>query len=353
MKNRTKKILAAIVAGTMTMALLSGCGNSGSKSSGSGSSESSEKATKVVIGTQEMPNDEGIAKAMDSFSKEMGVEVEIKQFDSGKDVNTALASGSIDFGLLGSCPATLAIAQDLGVECIWIHEVLGATESFVARNESGAKTVADLKGKTIATPFASTAHFSALHALEEAGLSESDVTLLDMQPSEIYAAWQNGQIDATYVWEPTLTELGDGTVLLTSADMADAGYMTSNVELVRTEFAEANPELVTAYIKAVSGAVDLYKNTEDEAVSTIAKAMELSTDAAASQMSGSIWLTAEEQLGADYFGTSDAKGALVQNLYDTAAFLKDQGSIAEVPDKSVFEKAVNGSYIEEAVKAAK
>lgn len=350
MKKTVKKWLAVTMTGVLLMALFTGCGESQSDNAGSTDSGDGAEVTKVVIGTQEMPNDEGIAKALDYFSEEMGVEVEIKQFDSGKDVNTALAAGSIDFGLLGSCPASLAISQELGVKCIWIHEVLGPTESFVARADAGISTVADLKGKNVATPFASTAHFSLLHALEEAGLSESDVNLLDMQPSEIYAAWQNEQIDAAYIWEPTLSELENQVVLCTSADMADVGYMTSNVELVRTEFMEQNPELVAGYIRALAKAVDMYQNNTDEAVATIADALELSEEDAKSQMAGSVWLSASEQLATDYFGTSDAKGALVQNLYDTATFLKEQGSIAEVPDMSVFEEAVDASGIEAALK---
>lgn len=350
MKKTVKKWLAAVMTGVLSMALFTGCGDSSSDNGGSTDSGDGAEVTKVVIGTQEMPNDEGIAKALDYFSEEMGVEVELKQFDSGKDVNTALAAGSIDFGLLGSCPASLAISQELGVKCIWIHEVLGPTESFVARADAGISTIADLKGKNIATPFASTAHFSLLHALEEAGLSESDVNLLDMQPSEIYAAWQNEQIDAAYIWEPTLSELENQVLLCTSTDMADAGYMTSNVELVRTEFMEQNPELVAGYIRALAKAVDMYQSNTDEAVATIVDALEISEEDAKSQMSGSVWLSASEQLGADYFGTSDAKGALVQNLYDTATFLKEQGSIAEVPDMSVFEEAVDASGIEATLK---
>lgn len=336
-----KKLSTVALSCVMAGFMLTACGSS--------DTSSSSGADKVVIGTQEMPNDEGIAKAEAYFEDEMGVDVEITQFDSGKDVNTALASGSIDFGLVGSCPASLAISQDLGVEVIWIHEVLGPVESLVARESTGITSVADLKGKTVATPFASTGHFSLLHALELAGLSESNVNLLDMQPSEIYAAWQNEQIDATYVWDPTLSELENSVTLTTSADLADAGYMTTNVELVRSEFAEENPDLVTAYIKAVNKASTLYKEDQDEAISIIADAMELDTEDAKSQMSGSTWLTAKEQLGADYFGTSDNKGAFAQNLYDTATFLKEQGSITDVPDLSVFEEAVNSSYIESAI----
>lgn len=341
-----KKMVGVILIGILAAAM-AGCGGT---SKDKNDDTSKEKAEKVIIGTQEMPNDEGIAKAKDYFSEEMGVDVEIKQFDSGKDVVTALASDSIDFGLLGSCPASLAISQGTEVKCIWIHEVLGSIESLAVQKEEGMNDVKDLKGKTIATPFASTAHFSLLHTLEKAGLSESDVKLLDMQPSEIYAAWQNKQIDAAYVWEPTLSQLKNSKIISTSKDMADAGYMTSNIELVSTKFAESNPGLTAAYIKAVAKSVDLYQENEDSAVGIVANALNLKKADAKAQMSGSIWLSAKEQLDKKYFGTSDKKGNLVQNLYDTAVFLKDQGSITEVPNKSVFEKAVDPSYIENALK---
>lgn len=348
MKRQMRKLVALVSAGVLAVSLAAGCGNA--STSGEKDSSKESKVSKVIIGTQEMPNDEGIAKALDYFSEEMGVEVELKQFDSGKDVVTALASDSIDFGLLGSCPASLAISQGVDVKCIWIHEVLGSVESLVAREDTGITSVDQLKGKNVATPFASTAHFSVLHSLEKAGLSESDVNLLDMQPSEIYAAWQNGQIDAAYVWEPTLSEMENSVVLCTSEDMAEAGYMTSNVELVRTKFMEENPELVEGYIRALNKAVEMYQENNDEAVATIAKALELSTEDAKGQMSGSTWLNAKEQLAAEYFGTNYAKGALAQNLYDTATFLKEQGSITEVPDLSVFEEAADSSAIEAVAK---
>ena len=288
---------------------------------------------------------------MNYFQEEMGdsVSVEIVEFSSGKDVNTAMAAGSIDFGLEGSCPASLAIAQDLGVELIWIHEVLGDVESLVAKGTSGINTVADLKGKKVAVPFASTAHFSLLKAMENAGLSASDVTVLDMQPDKIYASWNSGDIDAAYIWEPTLSQLSNKKTVIISGELAKAGYMTSNVEVVRTKFAEAHPDIVAAYVKALDKSVSMYKNDESTAIKTIAEAMELTEDNAKFQMSGSTWLTGSEQISSTYLGTSSAKGAVVQNLYDTAEFLKTQGSITKVPDKSVFEKAVNPKYIETAL----
>lgn len=140
---RVKRLVSLALAGMLAASVaLTGCGSKKEATTSDGK-------TIVKIGTQQMPNDEGIAKAMNYFQEEMGdsVSVEIVEFSSGKDVNTALAAGSIDFGLEGSCPASLAIAQDLGVELIWIHEVLGDVESLVATGTSGINTVADLKIK--------------------------------------------------------------------------------------------------------------------------------------------------------------------------------------------------------------
>lgn len=359
-----KKIISVVLSLTMLAAALTGCGSvTAENTEAGGKADNSEMSAKdgdafsdekivVRIGTQEMPNDEGIAKALDYFQEEMGdnVEIQMSVFASGKDVNVALASKSIDIGLIGNCPATIAIAQDFGVEMIWIHEVLGSVESLVARDDAGIATVADLKGKRVGVPFASTAHFSLLKALADAGLSETDLTLYDMESDKIYASWTNGDIDAAYIWQPTLSQLENQVVVCTSEDVANAGYMTSNCELVRTEFANEHPEVVTAYIRALDRAEKLFAEDQSAAVKAISESMELSEEDALFQMTGSKWLSANEQLSAEYFGTSDNKGALVKNLSDTAEFLVEQGSIPALPDMEVFEKAVNPSYIEAAVK---
>lgn len=334
---KLKKLIAIAMSMTLICLTFFGCG------------KGKDEDTKLVvrIGTQEMPNDEGIAKTLKYFEENIDADVELIKFDSGKDVNTALASNSIDFGLVGSCPAALDIANGIDIQVIWIHEVLGSVESLVAREEANISTVGDLKGKTVATPFASTAHFSLLKALESAGLSDKDVTVLDMQTSDIYSAWTNGSIDAAYVWEPTLSQLENKVIIKTSEDMAELGYMTTNVEVVRTEFANEHPDIVSGYIKSLNQAVELNNSDNEKAVSTIAEAMNISSEDAKFQMEGSKWLKSSEQLDEKYLGTSDKKGSMSQNLYDTAVFLKEQGSITDVPDISEFEKAVVPKYIED------
>jgi taurine transport system substrate-binding protein len=339
---KLKKILAVVMALTLTAVLFTGCG---------GSNETASDLPKVVnIGTQQMPNDEKLAIAKGFFEEELGVKVNIIEFQAG-EIRNAMVSKDIDFALLGSSSATLGIANGIEAEVIWIHEVLGDAEQLVVKKDSNINSIQELVGKKVATPFSTTTHYSLLKALELNGISEKDITLLDMQMPEVYAAWQRGDIDAAYAWEPTLSNLlKDGRSILSSKDMAAKGVVTSNVEIVRKEFAEQYPELVAKYIRALNKAVKLYNENQADAIKTIADALEITEEEALKQTQGSIWLTAEQQLDPAYFGTSSKKGNLVNSLKDTADFLYEQKSLVSKPELSVFEKAVNPSYIENALK---
>ena len=329
-----KKVLAVILAMLMVCTLFAGCSNDNGK-----------YPKKVVIGTQNMPNTEGIAKSLGYFKDafaQYDVEVDLVDFSSGAEVNTALVSGDIDFALIGTCPVATGLSAGIDCQVIWIHDVLGSAESLVVKNSAGISSLKDLVGKTIATPFASTAHYSLLMALKNEGIDANTVDIIDMQPAEIYASWQANNIDGAYVWEPSLSQLiaEEGTIILTSKDMADAGYMTANLEVVRTEFAEKYPEMVEVYLSCLEKAAQLYKNDYEAAVTAISDGLGLERADAEYQMNGSIWQTAQEQLD-NYFG-----GELGKTLYDTAAFLVEQGNITELKDEQFFKDAVNGSYLE-------
>ncbi|PRR79940.1 Taurine-binding periplasmic protein precursor [Clostridium liquoris] len=346
-----KKILANVAIVAMTAALFAGCASSKNSAGNGKNNGASSNLPKVVnIGTQQMSNDEKIAIAKDFFEKELGVKVKIIEFQAG-DIRNALVSKDIDFALLGSASAAQGIASGIDIETIWIHEVLGNAEQLVAKKDSNINSIKDLKGKKVATPYTTTTHYSLLKALELNGMSEKDIKLFDMQMPDIYAAWQRGDIDAAYVWEPTLSNLlKDGRSIISSKDMAEKGVITSNVEVVRREFADKYPDLVTKYIKAVNKAVKLYNENQADAIKTLSDSLEITPEEALKQTKGSIWLTAEQQLDPAYFGTSDKKGNLVKSLKDTADFLYKQKNLKKEPQLDTFEKAVNPSFIEKAIK---
>lgn len=305
----------------------------------------------IIIGYQNIPNDEIVAIAKGWYESELGVTVELKQFDSGRDVNTAFAAGSIDIGLLGSAPTSVGISTGIPYQVFWIHDVIGSAESLAVKNDSGIEKIEDLTGKTIATPFASTAHYSLLSALELAGVDPAGVKIIDLQPQDILAAWQRGDIDGAYVWYPVLGELlKDGKVITDSAKLAEQGALTADLGVVSAEFAEKYPDLVTAYIKALDKAVALYNSTPDEAAQAIADKLGITKEEALDQASQLIWLTAAEQTGEAYLGTASAKGQLAETLLSTAEFLVEQGSIDQAASLEDFRNAINTTFIEAASK---
>lgn len=327
--------------------LFAACGSADSATDSSTASADGDLPDKVIIATLEMPNDEGIAKAEGYFEDEMGVLIEIVQFESGKAINQAMVSGAVDFGLTGSGSAVLGIASGIPIEMIWIHETLGSVESLVAKSDLNATSLEDLKGKNIGVPFASTAHYSLLRAITASGFEETDFALIDLQPSDLFAAWQRGDIDAAYIWEPTLSELlADGNIVLHSGDVAEMGYMTANVEIVRSEFGEAYPEIVEKYIACIDKAVTLYREDPEQAIAIIAEQLNITEESAKLQMEGQNWISAEEQLDAANLGTSDAVGAMAATMFDMGQFYLDQGNITDLPSEADFAAGINTTYIE-------
>ncbi len=306
------------------------------------------KPEKVTIAYQVIPNEEIIAKALGWHEKALGgVKVEWRQFDSGRDVNTAMASGGVDIGLTGSSPAAIGISSGIPYEVIWLYDVIGDNEALVVRKGKGIEKVADLAGKKVAAPFGSTTHYHLLVAMKEFGLDPKKATVLDMQPPDMLAAWTRGDIDAGFVWEPTLIKMleSGGEVLVSSRALAEKGYLTADVAVVRKDFARKYPQVVATYVKTLSDAVELFREKPQEAARAVAKEFNISEAEALRQMKTMTFLTAEEHATPKYL-----QGGVAKALKDAADFLVSQKTIRSAPDLGTFQKAVVATYAETAAK---
>src|SRR6056297_3337209 len=321
-KNLFKSMFIILLLGMLVVSLVA-C---------TGDSDKSEQIAKslpeeINFGILRVPNDETISMVEGYFEEYLGegeIELNYTVFDSGAEANRALASGSIDFATMGNVNAVTSLARDLGVEMIWIHEVLGEIEALAVKNDSGINKIEDLAGERVAVPFASTCHYVLLNALKNAGI-EDQVQLLDMKTTEIVAAWERGDVKAAYLWQPTLGKvLETGKVLVSSKEMAEKGYITANVELVRKEFSDKYPELVTSFITMLSKAANIYREDPEKAANIVSQKLEITADEALKQMQGSTWHTREELISQDFFGTTEGPGNFAKVMKETSDFLKDQ-----------------------------
>lgn len=307
----------------------------------------------VTIAYQDMVVPFRLAQVTGDLEKATGYKISWKMFSGGGDVIKAMASGGIAIGEVGSSPATAAVAQGLDVKVVWILDDIGNAEQLVVKDSLGAKSLADLKGKKIATPFVSTSHYQLSYALDKAGLGGA-VQLLNLRPPEIAAAWERGDIDGAFVWDPVLAKIktGGGKVLLSSSDIAKQGARTFDAVMVRKDWADQNKDFVKAFVAAMATADAKYKADpagylKGEAVKTIAKVVGADEKDVPPALAAYAHPSAAEQASAEWLGGGNA-GGVAQAMASTAKFLKAQGRITDIP--ADFSGAVDPSFAAAAAK---
>ncbi len=278
-----------------------------------------------------------------------GVKVNAVTYSSGTDVNNAFVSGDVDVASFGSSPIALGIANGIDYKVVYIPYIEGGNiEALAARTSLGATSVADLKGANIGVPFGTTSHYALLNALGYAGLSESDVTLYDMGGADIVAAYTRGDIDAAYIWSPALDELlgSDAAVITNDGELAEQGTIIPELAVASTEFGEKYPTLVQAYVKALTEVTALAADNQEQASKDIQTWEGVDEANATSLVTDNNWVSAEDQLTADYLGTTESVGKIAETLKTIGDFHEAQKNISKSPDLSEFESAIDSSYLE-------
>ena len=294
-----------------------------------------------------------LAKGEGWFQQGTGGKLNWIEMGSGADINTAITAGSCDFGLsIGSSPTAAGMSQGLPYQLIGMVDNIGPAEEMTVRTAAHIKTPADFKGKKVATPFGSTSHFRLLGFLKTHGLTQREVTVLDMKPPAIVAAWSRGEIDAAYVWAPAKSKLlaDGGTVYTTYVDLDKAGYVIADLIVVRNGFAEQYPDSVTGFLRAYGRSLAMYRDKPNQVADTVAKQAGVTADVALSDMKEYDFVPLNQQASPDWLGgTLTDPGKFAHVLKSTADFLVEQKSIKHAPGVEAFQKATNTSFLKNAL----
>lgn len=304
-------------------------------------------AQTVTIGVQSMFAPWKDAIAQKQFEQATGWDIQWRNFDSGGDVMMAMASGDVQIGVAGSSPIAAAVSRGVDAQLFWILDNIADAEALVVRNGSGIVAPQDLAGKTLAVPFVSTTHFHALFALEQFGLT-GKVKVINLQPSDIPAAWERGDIDAAFIWDPALGRLKQsGHVLLTSGQLTDWGKATFDGLVVDKQFAATNGPGMQAFTQVLQDSTAGYVKApkswtaDSPQVINVAKQSGAKPEEVPPVLALYQFPLASEQAGPTWLGGGAAKA-----LAATAEFLKAQKKIpALLPDYSA---AINPTFVQNA-----
>ncbi|QKV73568.1 ABC transporter substrate-binding protein [Amycolatopsis sp. Hca4] len=186
----SKPRLALLVATLLGLTTLTACGSSTSDASG---------PVVLRVGDQTGATQSRLKAA--GLLDNLPYKIEWSQFAAAVNLHEALRADAVDIGGANDSPTVTAIAggSKIKVAAAWSNG--GKGTYLLVPKDSPAHTVADLKGKRISpTTRGSVAHFLVIGALKQAGLTDKDVTLNFLAPSEANGAFSTGSIDAWATW---------------------------------------------------------------------------------------------------------------------------------------------------------
>lgn len=193
----------------------------------------------------------------DGRYKDVTYDIQWRNFTSGAPLTNEMIAGKLDLGAMADFPGSLngAAFAKAGRRSLFISvlsgSVRGSGNGVVVPTASPVQSFADLKGKTISVPFASTAHGLLLRAVKAQGWDpERDVTIITQAPEVAGSALKANKIEAhadfvpfaeLFPWRGIARKIYDGS-------QADAP--TFHGALADAAYAERYPEIVTAYLRA-------------------------------------------------------------------------------------------------------
>ena len=270
--------------------------------------------------------------------KATGYKINWRMFSGGGDVIRAMASGDVHMGEVGSSPLTAAASQGQDLKVFWVSADIADAEALVAREGSGVNGIKDLAGKRVGVPFVSTAHYQLIAAMQKEGVDASKVNVMNMRPPEIAAAWERGDIQATFVWDPVLAKV---------KAIGKMGFPTFEGIAVNAKWAAENEAFMVAFVKALNRASAEVRDglptwtAESPQIKAIAKWTKANPGDVKAAMSLYKFPSAQDQLTPQWFG-----GGIDKAMVNTAGFLKSQNRIQEA--KPSYAANITDAYVKKA-----
>lgn len=293
----------------------------------------SKKEPDLRYGGQYYPG-EFLLKGKPELWAKYNLSVEHVLFSSGAENNKALVAGDIDANC-GSDSKTMSLFNSIPDKALIIGTVQrGNRYATVVRKNSSYDSWEDLKGKKIATRFGTGAEGVLRRFYEEKGYNWNDFDYVNMKIEDMINALKSGRIKAFTAWEPTpaIAEAqGVGKVMKTYGDVA---LVPASIHTTK-KFAGNHEEELTRFLAVQLEKAELIEENPE-------KAAELASQAAEEKGIKVSPEAFERVFKRINFQISFNK-TIIEEIRDTARFLKQQGEITKIPEFSW-----NRSYLEKA-----
>jgi NitT/TauT family transport system substrate-binding protein len=202
--------------------------------------------------------------------KEQGLEMEYIQFQTGLEVFQAMTGGSIDMLTTGAVLSNFP-ARGQG-KVFLINDVEFATAQLWVHPDMGIKTIADLRGKKIATTLGTTAHVFLDTALRSNGVDPKTVTIVNQRMPDAVTAFISNAVPAVALWVPfnvSVKEKSPDAIMLIDASAFYPQAAIVDGWVAANSFHEKNKDVLTRIIQAWAKANDYLVQNPEQAIATL------------------------------------------------------------------------------------
>jgi NitT/TauT family transport system substrate-binding protein len=258
-----------------------------------------------------------------------GVKVALKDFADPALIPAALQSGGIQGAMYTYDQVINLVANGNAYRVVMPIDYSNGADAVVALKS--INSMAELKGKKVAYPFATCDNLLVAYGLQKAGLTEADVEGLDTTPENVAAALVGGaSAGATY--EPNISKIvkldvnGGYHTIYTSAS---APGLITDILYFSTDYIAKNPKAVENVIKGYIDGMAFMKEHSDEAYAIVAKYFSTTVDDVKEQAKGAYNIPVSEMAG--YFTPHDDAKSLFTSGKLISDVLIKRGQIKSVP----------------------
>ncbi|MBD3670349.1 MAG: ABC transporter substrate-binding protein [Gammaproteobacteria bacterium] len=256
---------------------------------------SEEPKEPLILGYSDWPGwvawQVGIEKG---WFEEEGVPVKFEWFDYVASMD-AFAAGKLDAVSMTNGDALVTGSTGAKSVMVLVNDYSNGNDMVIGA--PGIESVKDLKGKKVGVEIGFVGHLLLLTALEDNGMSESDVTLVNVPTNETPQVLASGQVDAIVAWQPNSGEalklVPGSSAIYTSADKPGLIY---DVLAASPQSYSARRDDYAKVMKVWYRIVDYIKDpaTFDDAIAIMASRVGVEPAEYKSFVSGTNILTLEE-----------------------------------------------------------
>ena len=247
-----RSIAASILVASTLLLVGTACGGGGDASS------SDEGPQTVTIGTLPWIGYGPWYIAVEQgFDEDNGLNIELKNFKTDQDLNSAFASRNLDAANVAT--HTSIKFQDAGLPftTVLVEDVSTTADAIVAPKSVGS--IEELAGKKVAYEEGTTSDLLLNYALNEAGLSREDVETVPIPAADVGSSLIADRVDIGVTYEPYLTKaINEDSDLALLYTAGEEPGLVSDVFVVQQDIAEGDQALVDDLLRTWDEAVRFY-----------------------------------------------------------------------------------------------